>query len=187
MIFFVHNWKIFSNSLLLLHFFLFYIFQLSIKIEENLLVVTKEELQKKLAKELKETDYMVRACCREEIRLIKEHKKQNAVIKNPHISSSFLSGLLLCNFFLLINASQSDKSTVIFSSIWPVLHPFFLGAKKLKIFAPWKNVFGTVPPLLIFRNFKVILLFAPWKLQGANQKSTWKVQGGNMFRRVGVF
>jgi hypothetical protein len=40
---------------------------------------------------------------------------------------------------------------------------------------------------LIFRNFKVILLFAPWKLQGANQKSTWKVQGGNMFRRVGVF
>ena len=94
---------------------MFYIFEVSIKIEENLLVVTKEELQKKLAKELKETDYVIRACCREEIRSIKEHNKQNAVIKNPHISSFFLSGLLLCNFFLLIDASRSDKSAVIFS------------------------------------------------------------------------
>jgi len=50
----------------------------SIKIEENVLAAAKEELQKKLAKELKETDYMIRACRREEIPLIKEHNKQNA-------------------------------------------------------------------------------------------------------------
>ena len=122
--FFPHNLKILCNSFLLLHFFLFYIFEVSIKIEENLLVVTKEELQKKSAKELKKTDYMIRACRREEIRLIKEHNKQNAVIKNPHISFFFCLVCFFVTFFLLVDASRSNKSAVIFSSIWPVPQPF---------------------------------------------------------------
>jgi hypothetical protein len=47
------------------------------KIEENVLNAAKEELQKKLAKELTETDYFIRAFRGEEIPLIKEHNKQN--------------------------------------------------------------------------------------------------------------